>query len=70
MASKDYIKGGFADFDAQFKLIVDTVAANTGGAQPVKYNNMKTCILVSHLLHCRVYCFPPFGRYIGTIFRA
>jgi hypothetical protein len=35
MANRDYIKGGFVEFDAQFKLIVDTVAANTAGAQPV-----------------------------------
>ncbi|MDR2194653.1 MAG: hypothetical protein LBP19_09390 [Treponema sp.] len=35
MANRDYIKGGYAEFDAQFKLIVDTVVANTAGDQPV-----------------------------------
>jgi hypothetical protein len=35
MARWDYIKRGYAEFDAQFKIIVDTAKANTSGAQPV-----------------------------------
>jgi hypothetical protein len=35
MANRDYIKGSYGEFDAQFKLVVDAVEANTGGAQPV-----------------------------------
>jgi hypothetical protein len=31
----DYIKRGYVEFDAQFKLIIDTVKANTSGSQPV-----------------------------------
>jgi hypothetical protein len=35
MANRDYIKGSYAGFDRQFEIVVDTVKANTGGAQPV-----------------------------------
>jgi hypothetical protein len=35
MASKDYIKGSYTEFDAQFKLIVETVEKNIAGSTPV-----------------------------------
>jgi hypothetical protein len=35
MASDDYLDHTYVGFDAQFKLIVDTVEANTSGDQPV-----------------------------------
>lgn len=34
MARRDYMRHSYADFDAQYKLIVDMVAENSGGAQP------------------------------------
>jgi hypothetical protein len=35
MANKDYIDHTYGGYDAQFKLIVDTVQANTSGENPV-----------------------------------
>ncbi|MDR0600398.1 MAG: hypothetical protein LBG84_10025 [Treponema sp.] len=35
MAHKDYIEHSYGGFDAQYKLIIDAVQANTGGSAPV-----------------------------------